>query len=45
MPPGMTDRDIAYFRVPPGGYRVTLTVGSKVQEREIEILEDIWYDD
>jgi hypothetical protein len=45
MPTGMTDRDFAYFRVPPGRYRVTLTVGLKVQEREIEILEDVWYDD
>jgi photosystem II stability/assembly factor-like uncharacterized protein len=45
MPPGLTDRNVAYFRVPPGSYRVTLTVGLKVREREIEILEDIWYDD
>jgi photosystem II stability/assembly factor-like uncharacterized protein len=45
MAPGLTDRDHAYFRVPPGTYRVSLVVGSSVQEREIEILEDAWYED
>jgi hypothetical protein len=45
MPPGVTDRDYAYFRVPPGKYRVSLAAGSIIREREIEILEDVWYDD
>ena len=44
MPPGITDRDHAYFRVPPGTYRVSLVVGSVVQEQQVEILEDAWYD-
>ena len=45
MPPGVTDRDLAFFRIPPGTYRVSLVVGSVVIEREIEVLEDVWYDD
>jgi photosystem II stability/assembly factor-like uncharacterized protein len=45
MPPGLTDRDHAFFRVPPGIYRVSLAAGTVVLEREIEILEDVWYDD
>ena len=44
MPSGMTDRDHVYLRVPPGNYRVALVVGSVIREREIEILEDIWFD-
>jgi len=44
MPAGITDRDHAYFRVPPGSYRVSLVVGSVVSEQQVEILEDIWYD-
>ena len=44
MPPGITDRDHAYFRVPPGSYRVFLVVGSVVQEQQVKILEDVWYD-
>jgi photosystem II stability/assembly factor-like uncharacterized protein len=45
MEPGLTDRDRAHYRIPPGRYRVELVAGSVVLEREIEILEDIWYDD
>ena len=45
MPSGLTDREHAHFRVPPGKYRVVLVVGPEVRERGIEILEDIWYDD
>ena len=41
--PGLTDREFAYYRVPPGKYRVSLVVGSTVRDRGIEILEDIWY--
>jgi len=44
MPPGITDRGHAYFRVPPGSYRVSLVVGSVVSEQQVEILEDRWYD-
>jgi len=44
MPPGLTDRDHAFFRVPPGSYRVALVVGTAVKEQGIEILEDVWYD-
>jgi hypothetical protein len=43
-PPDSTERDWAYFRVPPGEYRVTLEVGDDVQDQVIRLLEDIWYD-
>jgi hypothetical protein len=43
MPAGLTDRESAYFRVPPGKYRVSLSVGLAVRYHQIEILEDVWY--
>jgi len=44
QPPGSTDRDFAYFRVPPGKYKVSLVVGETILDQEIRILEDVWYD-
>ena len=39
-----TERDFAFFRVPPGKYRVSLVVGDTIQDRDIQILEDTWYE-
>ena len=41
---GITDREYAYFRVPPGEYTVELVVGDPVLTGEALLLKDHWYD-
>ena len=42
--PGITERGYAYYRVPPGEYVVTLSVGNEVLTRKALVLKDHWYD-
>jgi hypothetical protein len=41
---GITDRDYVYFRVPPGEYAVSLTIGETVLTGKALLLKDHWYD-
>ena len=42
---GITEREYAYFRVPPGEYTVKLVVSDRVLTGEARILKDHWYDE
>jgi photosystem II stability/assembly factor-like uncharacterized protein len=44
QPPGLTDRDYAYYRVQPGDYTIVLKAADKTLKRPVRILQDIWYD-
>jgi len=41
--PSLFDRDVKFFRVGPGQYRVVLTVGDVVYETRAVLLADEWY--
>ena len=41
--PSLFDRDVKFFRVGPGQYRVVLTVGDVVYETQAVLLADEWY--
>lgn len=41
---GITEREYAYFRVPPGAYTIELLVGGTELRGEALILQDHWYD-
>jgi len=44
QPPGMTDREYAYYRVQPGEYTIVLKAAGKTLKRKSVILQDVWYD-
>lgn len=44
MPPGVTERDYAYFRVQPGEYNIILEIEGKRLTKKALILQDHWYD-
>jgi len=42
-PPGLTEREYAYYRVQPGTYTIALVAGGKIFQREAVILPDFWF--
>ena len=41
--PGNTDQNYKYYKVPPGDYKVVLTIDEISQSKNISILKDQWY--
>jgi photosystem II stability/assembly factor-like uncharacterized protein len=42
--PGRTSREIRYYRVPPGKYRIELQTEKKTLSTDAQVLADDWYD-
>ena len=40
---GNTDKNYKYYKVPPGDYKVVLTIDGVNQNKNISILIDKWY--
>lgn len=43
-PPGLTDRNYAYFRVQPGEFTIVMKAAGKTLKRKALILQDVWFD-
>lgn len=41
--PGNTHQDYKYYKVPPGDYKIVLTIDEISQSKNISILKDQWY--